>query len=151
VPGDVGAVSVCAINSYVIVIPIQDEIDGTIGKFFWIEPGDDFIDPLNFANAERSSDIIHQAITFSDQYWLFGRESTEPWITTGDPDAPMQRYQGILFDRGSWPGTAVKVRDSMVLVDEEGAVFMIKGGLERVSRPDIEERIRRAIQEEGIL
>lgn len=151
VPGDVGAISVCAINGYVIVIPVQDEALGTVGKFFWIEPGDDFIDPLNFANAERSSDVIHQAITFSDQYWLFGRESTEPWITTGDPDAPMQRYQGILFDRGTWPGTAVKVRDSMILVDEEGGVFMIKGGLERISRPDIEERIRRAIQEEGIL
>jgi hypothetical protein len=57
----------------------------------------------------------------------------------------MQRFQGILFDRGAWEGTAVKVRDSMMVVDEEGGVFVISNGQRRVSNPAIEERIRRAI------
>jgi hypothetical protein len=34
----------------------------------------------------------------------------------------------------------------MILVDNGGAVFQIAGGLKRISRPDVEERIRKAIQ-----
>lgn len=152
VPGDVGAVSVASINSYVIVIPVQSEDLNTVGKFYWIEPGDDFIDPLNFANAERSSDLINQVLTFRDQYWIFGSETVESWITTGDPEAPMQRYQGVFIDRGSWEGTAVKVRDSLIFVDDQGGVFRVAGGgAERISRPDIEERIRRGIQLQQVL
>jgi hypothetical protein len=57
----------------------------------------------------------------------------------------MQRFQGILFDRGAWDGTAVKVRDSMIVVDEEGGAFIINNGQRRISNPAIEERIRKAI------
>lgn len=145
VPEDAGAVSVTYINSFVIVVPVQDDDLGTTGKFYWIEPGETTIDPLNFANAERSPDKINQVITFGDMFWLFGDTTTEPWVTTGTPPSPMQRFQGILFDRGAWEGTAVKVRDSMIVVDEEGAVFVINNGQRRVSNPAIEERIRRAI------
>ena len=54
--------------------------------------------------------------------------------------------QGIVFDRGAWEGTAIQVKDSMIIVDNGGAVFQISGGLEKISRPDIEQRIREAIQ-----
>lgn len=153
VPGDVGAVSVASINSYVIVIPVQAEDLFTVGQFFWIEPGDTFIDPINFATAERAPDEIHQVGVFGNLFWLFGASTTEPWLTTGDPFAPMERYTSILFDRGSWEGTAVQVKDSLIVVDENGGVFQIQGGQQRISRPDVEERIRRAmqIQEEFIL
>lgn len=142
-PNDVGAISVAHINSYVIVVPAQGfQING---RFYWIEPGEVYVDPLNFATAERSPDAINQVIVFSDRFWLLGQTTTEPWLTTGDPAAPMQRFSGVLYDRGTWEGTGVKVKDSLVLVDEDGAVFQIGGGLNRLSRPDIEERIRKAI------
>jgi hypothetical protein len=54
--------------------------------------------------------------------------------------------QGVVYDRGAWEGTAIQVKDSMIIVDNEGAVFQIRGGIKRISRPDIEERIREAIQ-----
>lgn len=149
-PEAAGAVSVAYINSFVIVVPVQDDAIGTTGRFYWIEPGERTIDPLNFANAERSSDRINQVITFSDMFWLFGDVTTEPWVTTGNPEAPMQRFQGIIFDRGSWEGTAIKVRDSMVVVDEEGGVFIINNGQRRISNPSIEERIRQAIAQQII-
>jgi hypothetical protein len=149
-PEDSGAISLAHINSFIIVVPVQSDTFGTIGKFYWIEPGETVVNPLNFATAERSPDGIHQVITFSDMFWLFGETTTEPWVTTGDPAAPMQRFQGILFDRGSWAGTAVKVKDKMVVVDEEGGVFVQANGQRRVSTPDIEERIRGAIQREGL-
>lgn len=146
VPEDNGAISVAAINSYVIVVPVQDENAGTIGRFYWIRPGATTIDPLDFATAERSPDRLHQVKVFGDMFWLLGTTTTEPWVTSGNPDFPMQRFQGILFDRGSWEGTAVQVKDSLIVVDEDGGVFRIAGGQTRISRPDIEERIRLAIQ-----
>lgn len=148
-PEDVGAISVDVLNSYVIVIPVQGR--GVNGQFWWIEPGETVIDPLNFATAERSPDAINQVRVFSDRFWLCGQKTTEPWITTGNLDAPMQRFSGILYDRGAWEGTAVKVKDSLILCDEDGAVFQIGGGLKRISRPDIEERIRRAMQKQEML
>lgn len=148
-PEDVGAISVAHINSYVIVVPIQDEALGTVGRFYWIEPGAITIDALDFATAERAPDKLHQVVVFGDMFWLLGQKTTEPWITTGDLAAPVIRFTGILFDRGSWEGTAVQVKDSLIVVDEDGGVFQIGGGQTRISRPDIEERIRRAMQIEG--
>lgn len=145
VPDDAGAISLTYINSFVIVIPVQSDEFGSVGKFYWIQPGERRIDPLDFANAERSPDKINQVITYGDMFWLFGDTTTEPWVTTGAQAAPMQRFQGILFDRGAWEGTAVKVRDSMIVVDEEGGVFIINNGQRRISNPAIEERIRRSI------
>lgn len=147
-PQDVGAVSVDVLNSYVIVIPVQGR--GVNGQFWWIEPGETNVDPLNFATAERSPDAINQVRVFSDRFWLVGQKTTEPWITTGNLEAPMQRFAGILYDRGGWEGTAIKVGDSMMVIDENGGVWKIGGGIERVSRPDIEERIRQAMQVQAI-
>jgi hypothetical protein len=143
IPEDAGCISIAHINSYIIVIPSQDSLSS--GRFYWIQPGEIKIDVLDYATAERSPDPITQVVVFSDQVWLCGRQTTEPWIATGDVDAPFVRYSGILFDRGVWEGTAVQVKESLVLVDNDGAVFQIAGGLKRISRPDIEERIRKAI------
>jgi hypothetical protein len=148
-PEDVGAISVAHINSYVIVVPSQSEDLGTVGRFYWIEPGAIVIETLNFATAERAPDHLHQVVVFGDMFWLLGQKTTEPWVTTGNLSAPVQRFTGILFDRGSWEGTAVQVKDSLIVVDEDGGVFQIGGGQTRISRPDIEERIRRAMQIEG--
>lgn len=144
-PDDIGAISVAHINSYVIVVPVQDVTLGTIGRFYWIEPGETYVDPINFATAERAPDKVHQVGVFGNMFWLCGQTTTEPWLVVGDIDAPMQRYQSILFDRGSWEGTMVVVKDSVVVTDQHGGVFQIKGGDTRISRPDIEARIRRAM------
>lgn len=142
-PEDVGVIDVKFISSYVVVIPAQGQ--GINGRFYWIEPGEVVIDPLNFATAERSPDPIYQCVAFNDQFWMPGQDSTEVWFFTGDPDAPVQRLQGVVFDRGTHPGTALQVKDSMIIVDSDGGVFQIKGGEKRISTPDIEERIRKAI------
>jgi len=148
-PEDYGAISLADINSYVIVVPVQEQ--NIKGRFYWIEPGEVVVDPLNFATAERSPDELHQVVVFGDMFWLCGQKTTEPWVTTGDSTAPMQRFKGILFDRGSWPGTAIQIKDSLYIIDEDGALFEIRNGLRRVTegRPDIEEFIRRGIQSES--
>lgn len=149
-PGDVGAISLCSINSFIIVVPVQSEALATTGRFYWIKPGNTYVDPLDFANAERSSDNAHQVAVYQDQFLVAGRETVESWVMTGNVDAPVERYSGVLYDRGSWEGTVVKVRDSVVFVDELGAVIQNKGGMKRISRPDQEERIRLAMQAAGL-
>ena len=144
VPGDAGAISVDVLNSYVTVIPVQGR--GVNGQFYWLEPGETTIDPLNFATAERSPDPINQVVVFGDRAWMLGSKTTEPWITTGNLDAPWQRFSGILYDRGAWQGSAVRVGDSLIVVSEDGEVYQIGGGLKKISRPDIAERIRLAMQ-----
>jgi len=149
VPGDVGAISVGHINSYIIVVPVQG--NNINGRFYWIEPGETYIDPLNFATAERSPDASWGVVVFSDRFWFPGETSTEAWVTTGDLSAPMQRFGGVLYDRGAWRGAFLKVKDSFFIVDEDGAVFQIAGGLRRITqdRPDIEELIRLNMQAEA--
>ena len=147
-PDNVGPISVAYIASYVVVVPAQG--NGINGRFWWIEPGETTIDPLNFATAERAPDPVYQVVVFGDQFWLPGESTTEAWFFTGNLDSPVSRVQGVTFDRGTWEGTAVQVKESMVIVDNDGGVFQIAGGLERISNPAIEERIRAAIQYQAL-
>ena len=142
-PGDEGAISVAHINQYIIVIPSQSA--GVNGRFYWIQPGEITIDPLDYATAERAPDALNQVVVYADMFWLCGQTSLEPWVTTGDPATPMERFRGVLYDRGTWEGTAIRMKEALFLADENGAVFKVKGGLKRISTPDIEERFRRAI------
>lgn len=142
-PDDVGVISLGYISSYVVVVPAQGQ--DINGRFYWIDPGETSIDPLDFATAERAPDPISGVVIFGDQFWLPGDKTTETWYFSGNEDAPVLRVQGVVFDRGAWAGTAIQVKDSMIIVDNEGAVFQIAGAPKRISRPDIEERIRKAI------
>jgi hypothetical protein len=148
-PGDFAPVSVAFLNGYILIA--VGEGQNVNGRFYWVEPGETTVDPLNFATAERSPDPAHQVVVFGDQFWLPGQSTTETWFMTGNLDAPVSRVQGILFDRGTIPGTALRVKDTMMIVDNDGAVFQIKGGLRRVSTPAIEERIRRALARQNNL
>lgn len=145
-PDDVGIVSLGYIASHVVAVPAQGQ--GINGRFFWIDPGETTIDPLDFATAERAPDPISEVAIFGDQFWLPGANTTEVWYFTGNEDSPVLRVQGVVFDRGAWPGTAIQVKESMIIVDSGGGVFQISGagGPKRISRPDVEERIREAIQ-----
>ncbi len=142
VPDEIGVLDVAVINNFVIVIPAQGE--GVNGRFYWVQPGETVIDPLDYATAERSADPIYQCVVFNDQFWLPGQNTTEVWFLSGDPDAPMSRLQGVVFDRGTISGSAIQIKDFMVMIDNDGGVFKIQGGETRISTPDIEERLRKA-------
>lgn len=145
-PSDIGIFDIATVSSYVICIPVQE--GEFLGRFYWIEPGEVVIDPLNFATAETYADMVVGVRRFGDQFWLPGERSTEVWYPTGDPAKPMSRLQGVVFDRGAWEGTAVAIKERLMLVDGDGGVFVIQGGApQRVSNPAIEELIRHAIAE----
>lgn len=143
-PDDVPPVSLDSINHYVIVVQGQSQ------RCYWINPGEIVIDPLNFFEAERSPDWLLQVRTVGDQFWLMGRKTTEVWRHTGNVLAPFQRIEGRLFDRGIWGGTAVKIKNSVIVVGNDGHVYDVQGGPEPISNPGIAELIRDAIAAEGL-
>jgi hypothetical protein len=143
-PDDVGVKSVCFLLGFIVVVIAQGY--GQNGRFYWIEPGETTIDPLNFATAERLPDGVLSCRAVGDQLWLFGTDTTEIWYITGDPIALFQRVQGRLFDHGVWEGTDCQIGDSLFVVDAEGVVYSLTGGgPERISDHSIEERIREAM------
>jgi hypothetical protein len=147
VPDDLGVISVGFIAGFIIVVVTQGQ--GYNGRWFWIEPGETIIRPLNFATAERSPDPLFAVRVVGDQFWLLGSATTEVWYPnggTGTDNVPFSRVQGQLFDRGSWQGTDVQVKENLFIVDSDGAVFNLNGGLNRISTPAIEERIRDAMR-----
>lgn len=148
-PADYAPVSVGYINGYIIIVVGAGQ--SVNGRFYWIEPGETTIDPLNYATAERSPDPGHQVVVYGDQFWIPGQSTTEAYFMTGNLDAPVQRVQGVLFDRGAIPGSALQVKGSMIIADNDGGVFKIEGGSQRISTPQIEERIRKAIARQNFL
>jgi hypothetical protein len=138
-PDGIPMISIDYIAGYIICVRVSSQ------RFYWINPGGNTIDPLDFAEAERAPDPVVNVIVIGDQFWLFGRETTEVWYPTGVLDAPFQKIQGRLYDRGVWAGTPVKVKDEVILVGTDGVVYSVASGPQPVSTNGIEERVRRAI------
>jgi hypothetical protein len=140
-PNNEGVVWVDTIDRYVIAVVAQGYNEN--GRFYYIMPGQNTVDPLNFATAERAPDPIYSVMTLGDQFWLFGSSTTEIWYPTGDATAPFERIQGRLFDRGIWGGTAVKIGDQMMVVDRNSVAWLVGDqGVQRVSNNGVEQRIR---------
>lgn len=148
VPDGAGAIDVAFIAGYIIIV--IGEGYGVNGRFYWIEPGETSVDPLNFATAERAPDPLYSVKVIGDQFWLFGTNTTEIWYPTGDATTPFQRMQGRLFDRGIWQGTDIRIKDQVMVVDTDGVVYAIAGSPIRVSNNGVEERIRKAIAKQKI-
>jgi hypothetical protein len=142
-----GVISCAVINSFVVVVPEQS---GSLnGRFYWIEPGELFVNALNFATAESAPDGLNGVVVFKDQFWLSGESTTEVWYFTGDLNVPVRRVQGVLFDRGTLQNMAVPFEEGIVLTDSLGGVFLVSGGEpRRISTPAIEEQLRRALIEQ---
>lgn len=142
-PDDVGMISVGYIASFVICV-VTPGFDMN-GRFYWIEPFETTIDPLNFATAERAPDPCWSVNVVGGQFWLPGSNTNEVWYPTGNELAPFLSLQSRVFDRGVWEGTDVKVKDTVILVDRDGVVYAIGDSPRRISTHGIEERIRRAM------
>lgn len=144
-PDSIGIVSVGVIENYTICVCAAGA--GKDGRFYWINPGEVTIDPLNFATAERSPDTVHQVAIVGDQIWFPGPNSNEVWYMTGDENV-FARVPGRLFDQGIWQGTIVKIKDDVMVTGTDGVVYRILDGTapQVVSTPGITQRIREAMQ-----
>ena len=113
-------------------------------KFYWsaVLDGSSW-NALDFASAERKPDNLVGLCIVGDELWMFGENSTEFWVSTGDADAPFSRIPGRVFDKG-----AIN-RDSIVNYDNSAAwvgqdKIVYRGGPVpiRISDFGIEERLK---------
>lgn len=135
-PDSLGFSSVGYINGYFLF--------GQTGtsRFYWLEPGETVVDPLNFANAESAPDAILAVVILGDEIWLFGEGTTEVWIPTGDADAPFQRVGGRTYPRGCRSrDTIAKADNTIFLIGDDGIAYRTDTTFIRVSEHGIEERI----------
>lgn len=152
VPDGQTPLSLAQVSSYVLLSISNSQ------KFYWINPGEIAIDPLNFASKESSPDNISAMRTLGDQVAIIGEKSFENWYATGDSNSPFAPIEGRVYARGAVDGTAQVVDDGIFIVGDDGRVYTIGyqsgdasdigWGVQRVSNNGIEERIRRQIRRE---
>lgn len=146
-PDDVAIVCVATLASFVFALVSNSQ------RFYYIRPGEVTIDPLDFAEAESEPDELIEAVRVNDVMWLFGASSSEPWYPTGQTglgESPFAPAQGRTVSQGILEGTAAVVRNTPIVVAEDGVVYAIGGGEpQRLSTNAIEERIRIARREEA--
>lgn len=58
------------------------------------------IDPLDFASAEGSPDLLVSLIVDQRDVWLLGESSTEVFYNSGNPDFPFERIAGAFIETG---------------------------------------------------
>lgn len=152
-PGGVAANSLTQVSSYILVSVANSQ------QFYWVNPGDIVIDPLNFASKESSPDNITHLRAVGDQVLVIGEKSTENWYATGTFASPFAPIQGRVYARGAITGTPVVVDDGVMLVGDDGRVYTIgfqpgdgtdaSWGVTRISNNGIEERIRYQLRREA--
>lgn len=141
IPDDQLVNSVAAINGYFIF-----SIKGT-QKFYWLEPGSDIVDALNFASAERLPDPIIAIRVVSDEVWLLGLTGPEVWSPTGEADSPFQRtpnrvYLEGCFNRDCCVITSIDGQPSLLWVTDTKAVIKSQGSPVKISNESIEELLK---------
>lgn len=138
-PDDVGIVSICVLNGFVLCAAALSDI------IFFIRPGETTIDPLDFFTAESKPDQNISLLTVGDEFWAFASQTTQPFYGTGDNDAPFAPVQGRAFSQGVIEGTAVLVNKDVIVVGADNIVYMVSGGARPISDQGISERIRKAV------
>jgi hypothetical protein len=141
-PGGDAAKALTSLAGFVLVSV------GNTNKFYFIRPGEVTIDSLDFASKESNPDDIEDMLTFGDKAAICGGGSLETWYATGDDLAPFAPTAGLAYARGVVEGTPVVVKEVVILVGNDGVVYAIGSGVQRISDHGIEERIRTQLRRE---
>jgi hypothetical protein len=134
-PDGAGVTSVGFIGGYAFATRTDSRrIYYTLDPYTW--------DGLDYLSAEQSTGNIIGTAIVSDQVWVFCEQVTEIFVTTGDPDAPLQRVEGRLLDKGCLArDTIAKLDNTVFWVGHDGIVYRGDSAPIRVSDHGIEERI----------
>lgn len=101
-------------------------------------------DALDFATAENSPDNLVRCFTDHHEVWLFGVDTTEIWIDSGDSSFPFRSSDGGLLEKGLGAANAVaRFDNSVTFLGTDKIVWRGTGGgqAERISHHAIEAAI----------
>lgn len=98
----------------------------------------------DFANAEGNPDNVVAVRESHRELWVFGDESTEVFVNTGNADFPFERIQGAYLERGCGAAFSVAGDDNTLFwLGNDGVVYRATGYTPtRISTHAIEEKIR---------
>ncbi len=142
-PDDLPVESVSGINGYFLLSILDSD------RFYWIEPGESTVDPLNFATAERAPDPIKAIRVIFDEIWFAGQSGPEVWTTTGDAEAPFQRINGRVYSEGceNLATVAIVLKDSLpalIWVTPQRSVVLAQGQVGKISNVSVEDLLETA-------
>lgn len=124
------------LNGYFIMSVADDD------RLYWVQPGATTIDALDFKTAERSSDPITGISVSGDEVFVFGSETVEVYVPTGNGADPFQRVNGRLFEKGCIAETNVSIDNTVFWCGADGIVYRADTGPIRISDHGIEERVQ---------
>lgn len=99
------------------------------GQFQYTEPYSVAIDALNFYTAESSPDNLTAFIVNHSELWLYGPNSVEVWVLTGDNNDPFTRIQGAQMETGiDAPSSLAKMDNTIYWLggDDRGRGIVLK-------------------------
>jgi hypothetical protein len=72
------------------------------------------VDPLDFASAEGTPDLLTSVVVNNREVWLLGTNSIEVWYDAGTPDFPLARIQGASNELGCAAPYSVAKADNSI-------------------------------------
>lgn len=139
----------------------SDEVRELDGYFIFVDPETDQfyisaiddgtnLDALDFSSADSSPDNILIHRVSHRALWLFGTDSAELWVDSGDPLFPFTRYNSYTLDVGCVGKRAsTEAADTIFWVGKNtngrGLVYMAEGNQpKRISNMAVEEALKAA-------
>jgi hypothetical protein len=135
-PDDAAVQSVAYLGGYAFAIRANSRrIYYTLDPTTW--------DGLDYVSAEQSSDYGVGLMVVIDQLWVFCDRHIEIFFLTGDADAPIQRVQGRVFDKGAVSRESIQKFDNTVAwLANDGVVYRGDNTPVRISDHGIEEAVK---------
>lgn len=139
-----GVTQCACLDSYFLVVADSTQ------QVYWNEtPGTGTAwNGLDFGSAEGAPDNIIGLVVDHRELWLFGTETVEIWVNTGDVDAPFQRSGNAFIEQGTAAAFSPSKADNSVFwlgkgEQGEGVVFRAEGySPVRISSHALETAIR---------
>jgi hypothetical protein len=83
---------------------------------------------LSYYTAESAPDGIVAGVVLGNVYYVFGTQTIEPWVQTGDNDNPFSPIVGQVIDRGALArDTIVKLDNTLFFIGEDRSVYRMNG------------------------
>lgn len=106
-------------------------------------------DGLDYVSAEQDTGSIVGIAIVSDQLWVFCERVVEVFTLTGNADAPIQRIEGRLYDKGCLQrDTIAKADNSVTWVGSDRIVYRGDSAPVRISNHGIEELLNGSLADD---
>lgn len=91
---------------------------------------------LSYYTAENAPDGIVAGVVLGDIYYVFGTQTIEPWVQTGDNDDPFRPIVGQVIDRGALCRDGiVKLDNTLYFIGDDRAVYRLNGLTPQIINP----------------